>query len=63
MKAAVVALGAPEWWHRDVIAGSAHQHVVVGNALHLPILRAQGEGLADAGFPDKLLVQLADDGA
>ena len=34
-------------------------HIVVGDLLDAPDLGTQGEGVADAPFPDKLFVQFA----
>jgi hypothetical protein len=38
------------------------EHIVVGDAVDGPCLRAERETLADARLPDELLVQFADQG-
>jgi hypothetical protein len=62
MKPRLYCFGNPKRRSGLIGSGGPHQDVIVGDALNFPVLIPQGEYLANAGFPYKFFVQLADSG-
>ena len=60
MKTPVVFFSPPERCGHGLRMRGNHEHVVVGDALDVPVLCANGDNLSDPGFPYELLVQFSD---